>query len=251
MQTILITGASSGYGLETARHFLAKGWRVVATMRTPNANVLPQSENLLILPLDVTDEASIAACVAAAGPIDVLLNNAGIGAVGAFEATPMAHIRRIFDTNTFGIMSMIQAVVPQMRERRSGAILNVTSSVTLAPFPLAAAYKASKQAIEGLSESLVPELGHFGIRVKIIEPGYAPTTRFTANNSINPDELIPQDYEAFAAPIFAAFGTPGPTTKESDVAEAAWAAVSDTSGRVHFPAGQDSVHLSSIRKVGG
>jgi NAD(P)-dependent dehydrogenase (short-subunit alcohol dehydrogenase family) len=251
MQTILITGASSGYGLETARHFLANGWKVIATMRTPNPDVLPRSENLRILPLDVTSQDSIAACIEAAGPIDVLVNNAGIGTVGAFEATPMSHIRKLFETNTFGVMAMIQTVTPQMRARRSGAIINVTSSVTLAPMPLAGAYKASKQAIEALSESLVPELGHFGIRVKIVEPGYAPTTRFTSNTEINPLELIPDDYADFAAPIFAHFSTPRATTRETDVAEVIWTAVNDTSGQVHFPAGEDAVHLSSIRKVGG
>ena len=137
MQTILITGTSSGYGLETARHFLAKGWNVVATMRTPDAGLLPASPRLRILPLDVTREASIAAAVEAAGPVDVLVNNAGIGVVGAFEATLMAHIRTVFDTNTFGVMAMCQAVIPQMRERRSGIIVNVTSTVTLAAMPLA------------------------------------------------------------------------------------------------------------------
>ncbi|TGV50531.1 SDR family NAD(P)-dependent oxidoreductase, partial [Mesorhizobium sp. M2D.F.Ca.ET.160.01.1.1] len=95
---------------------------------------------LRILPLDVTDDKSIAAAIEAAGPIDALVNNAGIGVAGAFEATPMAQIRKVFETNTFGVMAMTQAVIPQMRELRSGVIVNVTSSATLAPFPLAAAY---------------------------------------------------------------------------------------------------------------
>lgn len=172
MQTILITGASSGHGLETARYFLANGWRVIATMRRPDPNVLPRSEALRILPLDVTQPDSIAAAVVAAGPIDALVNNAGVGVVGAFEATPMAHIRKVFDTNTFGVMAMCQAVIPGMRARRSGVIVNVTSSVTLAAMPLAAAYTASKQAIEGFTGSLAHELGHFGVRAKLVEPGY-------------------------------------------------------------------------------
>ena len=144
MQTILITGSSSGYGLETARHFLANGWNVIATMRRPDEHLLPRSNKLKILPLDVTSEDSIAAAIEAAGPIDVLVNNAGIGVVGAYEATPMTHIRKVFETNTFGVMAMTQAVIPQMRERRSGVIVNVTSTVTLAAMPLAAAYTASK-----------------------------------------------------------------------------------------------------------
>ncbi|MGB7149027.1 MAG: SDR family NAD(P)-dependent oxidoreductase, partial [Terriglobales bacterium] len=149
MKTILITGCSSGYGLESARYFLSRDWNVIATMRTPREDALPRAQSLRILSLDVTDEKSIAAAIKAAGPIDVLVNNAGIGVVGAFEATPLSHIRKVFETNTFGVMAMTQAVIPQMRERRSGVIVNVTSSTTLAPFPLAAAYTASKQAILG------------------------------------------------------------------------------------------------------
>jgi NAD(P)-dependent dehydrogenase (short-subunit alcohol dehydrogenase family) len=163
-------------------------------MRTPNPDVLARSENLRILPLDVTSDESIAAALEATGQIDVLVNNAGIGLIGAFEATPMSHIRKVFDTNTLGVMAMVQAVIPQMRERRSGAIINVTSSVTLAAMPLAAAYTASKQAIEGFTGSLAHELAYFDIRAKLVEPGYAPTTRFTQNTSIRIEDLIPEAY---------------------------------------------------------
>jgi NAD(P)-dependent dehydrogenase (short-subunit alcohol dehydrogenase family) len=245
MKTILITGTSSGYGLETARHFLANGWNVIAAMRTPNLDVLPRSEKLRILPLDVTSDESIAAAIEAAGPIDVLVNNAGIGVVGAFEATPMSHIRKVFDTNTLGVMAMVQAVIPQMRERRSGAIINVTSSVTLAAMPLAAAYTASKQAIEGFTGSLAHELAYFDIRAKLVEPGYGPTTRFTQNTSVRIEDLIPAAYADFAKPIFEAFAQPALTTKETDVAEAVWAAVHDTAGRLRFPAGPDAVALAN------
>lgn len=247
MQTILITGTSSGYGMETARHFLAKGWRVVATMRKPDPDALPRSAQLRILPLDVTDARSVAACVADAGPVDALVNNAGIGIVGAFEATPLDRIRTVFDTNTFGTMAMCQAVIPRMRERRRGVIVNVTSSVTLASFPLAAAYKASKQAIEGLTESLADELAYFGVRAKLVEPGYAPTTRFAANAAVDPRDLIPATYADLAAPIFAAFAAPQMTTKESDVAAAVWNAVHDESGLLRFPAGADAAFLAARR----
>lgn len=243
MKTVLITGCSSGYGLETARQFHARGWTVIATMRCPRAGLLPEDRSRL-LALDVTDPASIAAAVAAAGPIDVLVNNAGIGVVGAFEATPMDHIRKVFDTNTFGVMAMVQAVLPQMRARRSGVIVNVTSSVTLAAMPLAAAYTASKQAISGFTGSLAHELAHFGIRARLVEPGYAPTTRFAANTDIDVADLIPGDYAAYAAPIFAAFVNPPLTTKESDVAEAVWQAATDGGDRLHYPAGADAVALA-------
>ncbi|HMR51703.1 MAG TPA: SDR family oxidoreductase [Amaricoccus sp.] len=242
MTTVLITGTSSGYGLETARHFHARGWSVVATMRTPRAGLL--SPEVRLLPLDVTDPASIAAAVAAAGPIDVLVNNAGIGVAGAFEATPMDHVRRVFETNTFGVMAMTRAVIPQMRMRGAGVIVNVTSSATLAPMPLVAAYTASKQAIEGFTGSLAHELGAFGVRAKLVEPGYGPTTRFTANSGDVVADLIPPAYAAFAEPIFAAFARPAATTTERDVAEAVWRAATDGSDRLRYPAGPDAVALA-------
>ena len=245
MNTVLITGCSSGYGLETARHFLAKGWNVVATMRTPRANILPASDRLRLVALDVTSTESIATALEAAGPIDVLVNNAGIGVVGAFEATPMSHIRKVFDTNTFGVMAMTQAVIPQFRARRSGVIVNVTSSVTLAPMPLAAAYTASKQAILGFTGSLAHELGHFGIRAKLVEPGYAPTTSFAENTQVRVEDLIPAAYADFAAPIFVEFSKPALVTREADVADAVWRAATDLTGQLRFPAGADAVALAN------
>ena len=244
MPTVLITGCSSGYGLETARHFHDQGWTVVATMRTPRADLLPRSDRVLVLPLDVTREESIAAALRASGPVDVLVNNAGIGVVGAFEATPMATTREVFDTNTFGVMAMTQAVVPSFRARRSGVVVNVTSSVTLTPMPLAAVYTASKMAIEGFTASLAFELGAFDVRVKLVEPGYAPTTRFAANGGSRMDGLIPEVYAPFAAPIFAAFAEPAAMTTERDVAEAVYRAATDTSGQLRFPAGPDAVALA-------
>lgn len=244
MNTILITGCSSGYGLETARHFHARGWTVVATMRQPRDGLLPASDRIRILPLDVTRPESIAAAFEASGPIDVLVNNAGVGVVGAFEATPMAHVRKLFETNTFGVMAMTQAAIPQFRARRSGVVVNVTSSVTLAPMPLAAAYTASKAAIEGFTGSLAHELAAFGVRVKLVEPGYGPTTRFAHNTDVRVEDLIPEAYAAFAQPIFAGFAKPAMVTRETDVAEAIWRAAADTSGRLRFPAGADAVALA-------
>jgi NAD(P)-dependent dehydrogenase (short-subunit alcohol dehydrogenase family) len=247
MKTVLITGCSSGYGLETARHFHAEGWNVVATMRTPREGVLPRSERLRVLPLDVTRPESISAALDASGPIDVLVNNAGIGVVGAFEATPMSHIRKVFETNTFGVMAMTQAVIPQFRRRKSGVVVNVTSSVTLAPMPLAAAYTASKMAIEGFTGSLAHELQAFDVRVKLVEPGYAPTTRFAQNADVRVEDLIPEAYASFAQPIFAAFAQPALVTTEADVAEAVLRAATDVSGQLRFPAGADAVALAQSR----
>ena len=243
-KTVLITGCSSGYGLETARYFHAQGWNVVATMRTPREDVLPRSARLRVLALDVTQPRSIAAALDACESVDVLVNNAGIGVVGVFEATPMATVREVFETNTFGVMAMTQAVLPRFRARRTGVVVNVTSSVTLAPMPLAAAYTASKMAIEGFTGSLALELEMFGVRVKLVEPGYGPNTRFTANGGARMAGLFPEAYAAFANPIVAAFSQVTTVTTESDVAEVVYRAATDCSGQLRFPAGPDAVALA-------
>ena len=246
MKTVLITGCSSGYGLETARHFHSRGWRVIATMRTPRADVLPRSERLVVLPLDVTSPASIASALEASGPLDVLVNNAGIGLFGAFEATPMPTTREVFETNTFGVMAMTQAVLPQFRARKAGVVVNVTSSATLAPMPLVAVYTASKTAIEGFTGSLAFELEPFNVRVKLVEPGYGPSTRFTHNGGARMQGLIPEAYAPFAQHVFAALTQPTKFTTESDVAEAVWRAAHDTSDQLRFPAGADAIALAHV-----
>ncbi|WP_027332337.1 SDR family oxidoreductase [Mycolicibacterium tusciae] len=245
MKSVLITGCSSGYGLETARHFHANGWKVIATMRTPRQGLLPESDRIQLLALDVTKPESIAAAIEASGPIDVLVNNAGIGVVGAFEPMPMKTIREVFETNTFGVMAMTQAVLPQMRERGSGVVVNVTSSVTLTAMPLAAVYTASKMAIEGFTASLALELDAVNVTAKLVEPGYGPSTSFTSNGVSRMDGLVPEPYQAFAAPIFEAFGDATVFTTESDVAETVYCAATDTSGQLRFPAGADAVELAS------
>jgi NAD(P)-dependent dehydrogenase (short-subunit alcohol dehydrogenase family) len=247
MKTVLITGCSSGYGLETARRFHAQDWNVIATMRTPREDVLPRSERIRVLALDVTDPRSIAAALEAAGPIDVLVNNAGIGALGAFEATPMDTVRELFETNTFGVMAMTQAVLPQFRARKSGVVVNVTSSVTLARMPLVAAYTATKMAIAGFTASLALELEAFNVQVKLVEPGYGPSTRFTSNGGQRMEGLIPEAYAPFAQRVFAAFGQPSAVTTGADVADVVWRAANDESGQLRFPAGPDAVALAQSR----
>ena len=243
MKTVLITGCSSGYGLETARHFHARGWRVIATMRTPREDLLPRSPRMQVLPLDVTRSESIAAVLEQSGPVDVLVNNAGVGLFGAFEVTPMATVREVFEANTFGTMAMTQAVLPQLRIRESGVIVNVTSSATLAPFPLVAAYTASKMAIEGFTASLALELEGFKVRVKLVEPGYAPSTRFAENGQQRMQGLITEPYLPCAQASFAALSQMSAVTLETDVAEAVWLAANDESGTLRFPAGADAVAL--------
>ena len=170
MKTVLITGCSSGFGLETARYFLEQGWKVVATMRTPREDLLPASDNLRILTLDVTDPDSIHDALQAAGPIDALVNNAGVGWLNALEGTSMQTARDIFDANTFGTIALTQAVLPQFRSRCAGVIVNVSSSVTLKSLPLLSVYTSSKAAVNAFTESLALELESFGIRVRIVLP---------------------------------------------------------------------------------
>jgi NAD(P)-dependent dehydrogenase (short-subunit alcohol dehydrogenase family) len=243
--TVLITGCSSGYGHATARYFLDQGWNVVATMRKPRPDVLPASKRLRVLQLDVTREEDIRATLAETGAFDVLVNNAGIGLLGAFEATPMSTVRELFETNTFGTMAMVQAALPLFRERKTGVIVNVTSSVALAPMPLVAAYKASKQAVEGFTESLAFELAEFGIRVKLVLPGYCPTTRFAENGGERMAGLFPEAYAAFGQSILSEFGKVCVVTREIEVAEAVYRAATDQSPTLRYPAGRDALALAS------
>jgi NAD(P)-dependent dehydrogenase (short-subunit alcohol dehydrogenase family) len=243
---VLITGCSSGYGLETARYFHAQGWNVVASMRSPRADILPRSERLRVIALDVTQPESITRALEASGPIDVLVNNAGIGLLGAFEATPMATTRELFETNTLGTMAMTQAVIPQLRARRSGVIVNVTSSATLAPMPLVAVYTATKTAIEGFTASLAFELQAFGVRVKLVEPGYGPSTSFTNNGAARMAGLIPEPYAPFAESLFASLGSLTNVTTPADVAHAVWQAAHDEA-TLRFPAGADALALVASR----
>jgi NAD(P)-dependent dehydrogenase (short-subunit alcohol dehydrogenase family) len=167
-----------------------------------------------------------------------------VGAFGAFEATPLALVREVFETNTFGVMALSQAVIPQLRAQRSGVIVNVTSSATLASMPLVAAYTASKTAIEGFSGSLALELAEHGVRVKLVEPGYGPNTQFSANSGPRMAGLIPEAYAAFAQRCLAAFTRTEVFTSAGDVAEVVWRAANDVSGRLCFPAGPDAVALA-------
>ena len=235
-KTILITGTSSGYGKAMAELFLDRGWNVLATMRRPDPTVFATtSERLKVLPLDVTDADSIgkaiAAGVAAFGAIDVLVNNAGIGMASVVEATPDSTVREIFETNTFGVFATCRAIIPQMRKQGHGVIINVTSSAAIAPMPLVAIYAASKCAVEGFTESLSYELEPFGIKARLVEPGYAPTTNFTANGGPRMQGLIPADYGAFAQSCFAKMANyPTPYCTEAEVAEAVFAAATEPGG---------------------
>lgn len=241
MPSILITGSSSGFGLETAKLFLDKGWDVIATMRTPDPNLLPASERLRLLPLDVTDPASIAEAVKSAGPIDVLVNNAGFGAAAPVELTAPETVLALFQTNTIGTLAMVQAIAPQMRQRRAGVVINVTSAVTLRPLPVVGVYRASKMAVDALTESLALEMEPFGIRVHLVLPGRSPETHFGASARPHVRGMDDPDY----APLLQQFvktmqEDKGPVTYAKDVAEAVWHAATDPSSPLRIAGGADA-----------
>jgi NAD(P)-dependent dehydrogenase (short-subunit alcohol dehydrogenase family) len=241
MPKILITGCSSGFGLETARLFLERGWDVIATMRKPDAELIAPSEHLRILQLDVTDSDSITRAIADAGPIDVLVNNAGFGVPAPVELTPFETARLLFETNTLGTLAMVQAVLPQFRQRRSGVIINVTSSATLRPLPLIGLYRASKAAVNAFTESLRVEMEPFGVRVCLVLPGRSPETRFSESARAHLSGMDNPDYAPLFQRVLAGFAdTSGPLTYAPDVAEAVWRAATDPSTPVRIAAGADA-----------
>lgn len=251
MKTILITGCSSGFGLETARYFLDRHWNVIATMRTPREDVLPKSERLRIVPLDVADPQSIRRAVDAAGPIDVLVNNAGVGMLGPFESTPMDAVRELFETNTFGTMAVTQAFLPQFRARKAGIVVNITSSVTLKSLPLLSVYTASKAAIVAFSESLALELKAFNIGVGVVLPGMAPETAFASNAHARVAQAFPEDYVDTMQAVLSGYQNyDGPITHAIDVAEAVWQVVQEApsaSTALRLPAGADAIEWSRAK----
>jgi NAD(P)-dependent dehydrogenase (short-subunit alcohol dehydrogenase family) len=259
-QTIFITGASSGIGKATADLFAARGWNVVATMRNPSdGSDLESRDSVLVTRLDLLDADSIQSAVDAGlerfDSIDVLLNNAGYGAYGPLEATPMDVIRRQFDVNVFGLIETIQAVLPGMRERRTGTIVNVSSVGGRVTYPLGTLYHGSKWAVEGLSEALHYELLPFGIRIKIVEPG-GVRTDFSGRSFVFTHDPALADYQplvqaATDAVAQAASEAEGATLtgqqEPGEVAEVIWAAATDGSERLRYVSGEGAENLLSQR----
>lgn len=178
---ILITGAGRAIGYATATELAERGHEVIATAR--NIDDVEPHAGVSFHRLDVTDLASIAGCLEQVGPVDVLVNNAALAGAGPLEDFPVERIRAMFETNTIGALNLIQAVVPAWRERGSGVIVNVSSVNGQVGSPLEGPYSATKFALEAISESLHYELGHFGIRTVIVQPGYiAPGMKSSARH---------------------------------------------------------------------
>ncbi len=201
--TVLITGCSSGYGEAAVRLFAARGWNVVATMRNPaDGKRLAALKNVLVNRLDVQNRRSIDQGITEGidrfGRIDAVVNNAGYGLVGVFEAAPREAIQKQFDVNVFGAMDVMRAILPHFRANRSGTIVNISSGAGAVGVASGSLYCASKFALEGFSEAVSYELEGLGIRMKIIEPGAAPGTSFRARAQLEAAGLVmPDDYNAF------------------------------------------------------
>lgn len=240
---ILITGAARAIGRATADELLARGHDVVATARNPE---LLAGFGGQVLPLDVTDDASVRACLDAADELDALVNNAAVIGSGPLEDYPIDTMRRVLETNAVGTLRMIQGVLPAWRERGSGVVVNVSSVQGRVATPLEGPYAASKHALEAISESLHYEVGHFGIRVVIIEPGFvAPGMKHDDDHVGHPayDGLRAQwsgtDHRLNAD------GRPGPET----VARAIAAAIEDPDTPLRVPVGDDANLILSTRRA--
>ena len=247
--TVLITGATDGLGRAMAVFLAANGYRVFAAGRSPekraSLDLLATERKLLIetLDLDVGDDSSVRRAVARildrAGRIDVLINNAGIAYVAVLEEIRLDDLRRQFETNVFGVLRVTQAVLPAMRERRSGRILNVSSIAGKIALPLMGPYASSKHALEGLSDSLRLELAPFGVRVVLIEPGFIPTNMSSTSLDLSSFYAAKAEKSPYAA-VYRSFrdswkktATAARTTPE-DCARVVLRAMLDTPPRARY-----------------
>lgn len=250
-KTILITGSSSGIGKATARYFHGRGWNVVATMRRPEDETeLGTLEHVLVTRLDVQDSTSIATAVSAGlerfGQIDVLLNNAGYGAYGLLEATPMETIRRQFDVNVLGLLDTTKAVLPHFRANGRGTIVNISSIGGKVTFPLGTLYHGTKFAVEGLSEALHYELAAIGVRVKIVEPGFVRTDFAGRSFDFTNDESL-GEYQKLVGAFQAAQAEQGAGDEPEVVAEVVHQAATDDTDRLRYTAGPYAAELIATR----
>ena len=241
-KTVLITGASSGIGKAAARRFHEQGWNVAATMRSPDkAADLAEDQHLVRLRLDVLDtptiEAAVADTIERFGGLDVVVNNAGYGLVGPFEAATDEQIQRQFDTNVFGVMRVTRVVLPHFRAQRRGTFVNVASMGGRITFPLYSLYHGTKWALEGFSESLQYELRPLGIYVKIVEPGPIKTDFYDRSMDVIRAEGL-DVYDAMidqAMPRMNKFGEDGAPPEA--VADTILAAASDDSWKLRYAVG--------------
>ena len=251
-KTVLITGASSGFGKATVKLFHQQGWNVIATMRSPeNETELSALKDVLLTRLDLIDKPSIEQAVQAGirkfGRIDVLVNNAGFGTLGALEAAPDEVIRQQFEVNLFGLIDVTKAVLPGMRASKAGVVINVSSVGGRLTFPFCTLYHATKFAVEGLTESLQYELNPLGIRLKLVEPGGYKTDfagRSMAYYGAGGLDGYQKPFDQFAARL-----EQWPMSENlGEVAEAIYEAATDGTEKLRYPVGEDAVQLLQTRQ---
>ena len=251
-KTVLITGASSGFGRVAAKLFHTNNWNVIATMRSPEKETeLSALSNVFVSKLDVTDKLSIQNTVAAGiekfGKIDVLVNNAGYGAMGALEAATEEQVRQQFEVNFFGLIDVTKAVLPGMRQNKSGVIINVSSVGGRVTFPFCSLYHASKFAVEGLTESLQYELNPLGIRLKIVEPGGYKTEFAGRSMTLFNTDGFGEYKPAFNKFIDAIDHWPM-SENIGEVADAIYEAATDGTEKLRYPVGHDAGQLIHTRQ---
>jgi len=245
-KVVLITGASTGIGNETAKLFQTKNWKVAATMRSPErAEDLQRIVDIECIKLDVTDQTSVREGIRTAldrfGRIDAVVNNAGFAVVGPFEAASDEQIEQEFQTNVFGVMFVCREILPIFREQKRGTIINVASMGGRITFPLYSIYHATKWAVEGFSEALQYEVREFDIRVKIIEPGPIKTDFYTRSASVTKKEGLTA-YDNFVARALPNLQRAGETAPDGRiVAEAIYDAATDDSWKMRYPVNSQAI----------
>ena len=251
-KVILITGASTGIGRETVKLFQAKNWKVAATMRRPEESAdLQKIADVETIRLDVTDIASIKSAIAETlekfGRIDVVVNNAGYGVVGPFEASTHEQVERQFQTNVIGLMNVCREIIPYFREQKRGHIVNIASVGGRMTFPLYSLYHATKWAVEGFSESLQYEIDPFNIRVKIIEPGPIRTDFYDRSQVVTKKEGVTA-YDQFVEKVLPNMQKAGAEAPDgSVVAQTIYDAVTDDSKRIRY--GVNTKGILALRRI--
>jgi NAD(P)-dependent dehydrogenase (short-subunit alcohol dehydrogenase family) len=249
-QTVFITGASTGIGRAAVVLFRDQGWNVAATMRTPSDHADLVCDHVRTLPLDVTDAATIRPALdqalAAFGQIDVLVNNAGYGTFGPFEAATNEQIERQYATNVTGLMYVTREFLPHFRERKNGTIINISSVGGRATFPLYSLYHGAKWAVEGFSESLNFELEPFGIRVKLVEPGAIQTDFATRSLDLLKKESL-DAYDDFTRRFRENWSAGRRASSPELVAEVIYQAATDGTGQLRYIAGDDAKMILETR----
>ena len=250
----LVTGSSTGIGRSTVEHLSAAGWTVVATMRTPaNEQKLQKLPGVSLQTLDVTNVESIRKALAHTmekfGRIDVLVNNAGYGLVGAFEEIAEEQIRKQFETNVFGLMSVCREALPYLRKQGGGRIINISSVGGRITFPLYSAYHSTKWAVEGFTESLQYELAPFGIRTVLIEPG-AIRTDFYDRSADKPKMKEGSPYKSFVDKLMAQYDKIGATAVEpAAVAKVIVRAAEVSQPKLRYSVGGQAPLLLFLRRL--